>query len=93
MVYIRETDVFGGISIALRGSAAFGGGKMKYTKFGAPRVRHWRRRRNKKSFLKKKNFRRAMQITNMCLVLKLDNVKVVYIADEQTDGQTHPVQY
>ena len=92
MVYIRETVVFGGISLALRGSAAFGGGKMKYTKFGALRVRHWGRRRKKKSFLKK-NFRRAMQIPNMCLVLKLDNGKVVYIADEQTDGQTHPVRY
>ena len=92
MVYIRETAVFGGISLALPGSAAFGGGKMKYTKFGALRVRHWGRRRKNKSFLKK-NFRRAMQILNMCLVLKLDNGKVVYIADEQTDGQTHPVRY
>jgi len=54
MVYIRKTAVFGGISLALRGSAAFGGGKMKYTKFGAPRVRHWGRRRKNKSFLKKK---------------------------------------
>ena len=54
MVYIRETAVFGGISLALRGSAAFGGGKMKYTKFRAPRVPHWGRRRKKKSFLKKK---------------------------------------
>ena len=92
MVYIRETAVFGGISLALRGSAAFGGGKMKYTKFGAPRVPHWGRRRKNKFFLKK-NFRRAMQILNMCLVLKLDNGKVVYVADEHTDGQTHPVRY
>ena len=47
MVYIRETDVFGGISLALWGSAAFGGGKMKYTKFGALRMRHWGRRKKK----------------------------------------------
>ena len=31
-----------------------------------------------------KNFRRAMRIPNMCLVLKLDNGKVVSIANEQT---------
>ena len=36
-----------------------------------------------------KNFTCAMRIPNMCLVLKLDNGKVVYIADEQT----HPVSY
>ena len=39
------------------------------------------------------NFRKVMRISNMGLVLKLDNGKVVYIADEQTDGQTHPVRY
>ena len=30
-----------------------------------------------------------MRIPNMCLVLKLDNCKMVSIADEQT----HPIQY
>ena len=40
-----------------------------------------------------KNFRRAMRILNLCLVLKLDNGKVVSIANEQTDGQIHPVRY
>ena len=33
-------------------------------------------------------FRRAMKIPKMCLVLKLDNGKVVYIAHEQTDRHT-----
>ena len=37
------------------------------------------------------NFRRAMKIPNMLTVLKLDNGKVVSIADEQTDGQNHTV--
>ena len=36
---------------------------------------------------------RAMRVPNMCLVLKLDNGKVVSIADEQTDGQNHPVTH
>ena len=48
-----------------------------------------------------KNFRRAMRIPNMCLVLKYDNGKVVSIAHEQTDtykhrqtdGQSHPAPY
>ena len=34
-----------------------------------------------------KNFHRAMRIMNMCLVLKLDNGKVVPIANEQTHIQ------
>ena len=43
-------------------------------------------------------FRRAMKIPNVCLVLKLDNGKVVSIAVEQTDritdGQNHrAIQY
>ena len=29
-------------------------------------------------------------VVNMCLVLKLDNGKVVFIADEQTDRRTKP---
>ena len=35
-----------------------------------------------------KNFRRVMRIPNMCLVLKLDNGKVVSIANGQSDRQT-----
>ena len=35
-----------------------------------------------------RNFRRAMRISNMCLVLKLVNGKVISIVDEQTDRQT-----
>ena len=36
-MYRRETTAFGGISLALRGSGAFGGGKKKMKKniFGA----------------------------------------------------------
>ena len=40
-----------------------------------------------------KCFRSVMRIPNMCLVLKLDNGKVVSIVDEQTDGQSHPVPF
>ena len=41
-----------------------------------------------------KNLTRAMRITNMCLVLKLDNGKVVSIAVErQTKSQSNPVPY
>ena len=32
MVYTRETAAFSGISLGLRGSAAFGGGKRQYKK-------------------------------------------------------------
>ena len=32
-----------------------------------------------------------MTISNVSLVLKLDNGKVVSIADEQTDRQTHKI--
>ena len=38
--------------------------------------------------LKTSALRRLMRIPNMCLVLKLDNGKVVSIADEQTESQT-----
>ena len=34
-----------------------------------------------------------MRIPNMCLILKLDNGKMVSIADKQTDRRTHPVPY
>ena len=35
-----------------------------------------------------KNFRRVIRISNMCLVLKLDNEKVVSIANEQNHRRT-----
>ena len=68
--YTGETPAFGGISLALRGNCAFGGGKRN-KKFGATAAPH--------NF---KNFYRVMKIPNMCLVLKLDNGKVVSIANE-----------
>ena len=73
--YTRETAAFGGITLALRGSAAFGGGKKRKEKLvlSAPQM----------------VLRGAMRIPNMCLVLRLDNGKVVSIADEQTDKPTH----
>ena len=44
-----------------------------------------------------KNLTRSMRIRNMCLVLKLDNGKVVSIAngqiDRQTESHSHPVPY
>ena len=61
-------------------------GKKNNIYFGAPSAPH--------SF---KNFRRVMRVPNMCLVLKLDNGKVVSTANEQTESQTescqHPVPY
>ena len=43
------------------------------------------------------DFRMAMSIMNMCLVLKLNNGKVVSIEhgqmDRQTDRQNHPVAH
>ena len=43
--------------------------------------------------VKEKSFRRVIKILNMCLVLKLDNGKVVSIANEQTDRQTESHSY
>ena len=40
-----------------------------------------------------KNLTRSMRIPNMCLVLKLDNGKVVSIANEQTESCQHPAPY
>ena len=60
-----------------RETPAFGGGKKK--KFGAPMAPHIFQ-----------NFRKVMRIPNMCLVLKLDNGKVVSIANGQTDRITEP---
>ena len=68
----RETPAFGGISLILRGSSAFGGGKREKN-VGAPAAPH--------SFT---TFRGIMKIPNMCLVLKLDNGKLVSIANGQT---------
>ena len=59
--------------------AAYDGGKRR-KKIGSPAAPH--------SF---QDFRRVMRIPNMCLVLESDNGKVVYIADDKTHGQTHPV--
>ena len=87
----RETAAFSGISLAFRGSTDFGApnglsrGKKKI--IGAPHLGHLEHPKSSK------NFRRAMRIPNMCLFLKLDNGKAIYIADEQTDEQTHPVPY
>ena len=48
-------------------------------------------------FYLSKNFRRVIRIPNMCLVLKLDNGKVVSMANGQTDRRTespsHPIAY
>ena len=54
-----------------------GGAAVKYKKIGAPVAPH--------SF---KNFRSVMRIPNMCFVLKLDNGKVVSIANKQIHRQT-----
>ena len=74
----RGKAAFGDVSLALRESAVFGahlGNRRrqryfrykKKSKIRAPSVPHiW-------SY----NFRRAMKIPNMCLVLKFDNGKVV----------------
>ena len=41
-----------------------------------------------------KNFRGVMRIPNMCLLLKLDNGKMVFIANGQPDRQNHrTIQY
>ena len=72
--------------------AAFGGGKTKTNKkFGAPQTPLLGGTCGAHSF---KNFRRVMRIPNMCLVLKLDNGKVVSIVNGQTESQTHrTIQY
>ena len=86
-IYIitREIPAFGVISLALRESGAPGAHlppplaavKEKVIKIWGACGAH--------SF---NNFRRVMRIPNMCLVLKLDNRKVVSIANEQTESQT-----
>ena len=63
--------------------ATFGDGKKNWSDWSTPN-----------GF---KDFRRAMRIPNMCLVLKLDNEELVSIANEQTESKTesqsHPVPY
>ena len=73
----RETPAIGGISLALRGNGTFGCGKRK--QIGAPVAPHSLR-----------NFRWIMGIPNMCLVLKLDNEKVVSKVNEQNHRVTEP---
>ena len=60
--------------------AAFGGGKRKKIEYGAPTAPHVSGAYGAHSF---KNFRRVIRIPNMYLALKLDNGKMVSIADEQ----------
>ena len=103
-----RTLAFGRISLALRGNDAFGAAfrapsaavkeKIKIKTLGCL----WRPmfRAPSGPFLvgacgahKFKNFRRVMRIPNMCLVLKLDNGKLVAIANEQTESHSHPVSY
>ena len=61
---------------------------IKEKSIGAHRVPHiWGARGTPDGL---KNLTRFMRIPNMCLVLKLDNGKVVSIANEQTDRITQP---
>ena len=57
---------------------------------GAPGLVVVKEKRKKIGVPDFRNFCRAMRIPNMCLVLKLDNGKVVTMADEQTDGEKPP---
>ena len=61
--------------------AAFGSGKKRKKNWGAYGAHSF------------KNVRRVMRIPNMCLVLKLDNGKVVSISNGQTEWPNHPVPY
>ena len=73
MVYIRETAAFGGISLALRGSTVFGGGKRKNKQiFGATGAPLGSAK--KKIYLKKK-LPQGHEYSEFVLVLKLDNGK------------------
>ena len=67
-------------------TAAFGDGERKKRK-----KKNWGALGAPNSF---KNVTRSMRIPNMCLVLKLDNGKVVSIANEQNHRQNHAnIQY
>ena len=88
-IYNCETPAFGGISLALRESGASGRDlwvpsaavkeDRKKKKFGAPKKKKIGASTAPHSL---KNFRRGMRIPNKCLVLKLDNGKVVSIVNE-----------
>ena len=105
MYIYSRTPAFGGISLALRGSAASGVTfgkpppsavvKEKKKGFGGPSGPLSRGACGTPNGFK--NLTRSMRIPNMCLVLKSDNGKVVSIANEQNDRQTescqHPVPY
>ena len=67
-------------------TAAFGGGERRIE----GEKKNWGAMGATNGF---KNLTCAMRIPNMCLVLKLDNMKVVSIADKQTESQSHPVAY
>ena len=81
----EETKSWGarGAPLGVAAYAAFGGDKKNWSAFGAPNGL--------------RNLTRAMRIPNMCLVLKLDNGKVVSIANEQnyrqTESPNHQVAY
>ena len=82
-MYTREIPAFGGTSLALGVNGAHLAPPSAAVKENKKIGAH--------SF---KNFRRVMRIPNMCLILKLDNGKVVSIANEQTDRQNHrTIQY
>ena len=55
------------------------------TKWANKKLKNWGAQGAPNGF---KNLTRSMRIPNMCLVLKLDNEKVVSIANEQNHRQT-----
>ena len=81
---MKKKKIWGTSPVGASAYAAVGGKKKEiWGTFGAPN-----------GF---KNVTRPMRIPNMCLILKLDNGKVVSMANEQnhriTDGRHHPVRY
>ena len=90
----------GGAPVGLSAYATFGGDrKIKKKKLGGLRHPKFRARSapllggacSAHSFI---NVRRVMRVPNMCLVLKLDNGKVVSIANRQTESRNHrAIQY
>ena len=96
-LYTRETPAFGGISVALRGAAPSAAIKEEKRKeqfwgagdapIGAAAYAYFGSNNKKGDTCGApndfKDLTRAMRIPNMCLVLKLDNGKVVSIANEQ----------
>ena len=99
-IYIySRTPAFGGISLDLRGRGALGAtfGRLRHPRQGVGGAHLGNRRlRGDKKIINKiwgafgapngfESVTRSTKIPNMCLVLKLDNGKVVSIANEQTD--------